>query len=346
MKPQSGAQGKGSPAPGAKDATSRMATEATIDLPDTAEGIRRAADLLREGRLVAFPTETVYGLGADARNDRAVARIFEAKGRPRFNPLIVHLPDIDAVARVAALGDAAERLAVAFWPGPLTLVLPLREDAGISPLVSAGLSTVAIRVPAHPLAQALLRAFGGPVAAPSANPSGRISPTRAEHVLAGLGGRIAAVLDGGACPVGVESTIVDVTGSGAPRLLRPGGLPLEALEDCLGGPVAPAPPPAENAPTAPGQLASHYAPRGAVRLNTGAPAEAEVFIGFGPGQEGADFNLSPTGDLVEAAANLFHMLHAADALAGPGGSIAIAPVPDHGLGRAINDRLRRAAAPR
>jgi L-threonylcarbamoyladenylate synthase len=321
-----------------------METEATIHLPDTAEGIRRAADLLRAGRLVAFPTETVYGLGADARNDLAVARIFEAKGRPRFNPLIVHLPDAGAAAQVAQMNDAAERLAAAFWPGPLTLVLPLCARAGIAPLVTAGLPTVAIRVPAHPLAQALLRAFGGPVAAPSANPSGRISPTRAAHVLAGLDGRIAAVLDGGACPVGVESTILAVDGSGPPRLLRPGGLPVEALEACLGGPVALASPPSENAPIAPGQLASHYAPRGAVRLNAAAPEAGEAFIGFGPGK--TDLNLSPSGDLVEAAANLFHTLHAADAQAGPGGAIAVAPVPERGLGRAINDRLRRAAAPR
>ena len=322
-------------------------------MPDTDDGIARAADLLRQGRLVAFPTETVYGLGADARNDLAVARIFEAKGRPRFNPLIVHLPDSGAVAQVARMNDTAERLAAAFWPGPLTLVLPLRDGktagARISPLVTAGLPSVAIRVPAHPLAQALLRAVGGPVAAPSANPSGRISPTRADHVLAGLGGRIAAVLDGGACPVGVESTILSVGGSGAPHLLRPGGLPVEALEECLGHQIAPAPPPTDNAatgitPVAPGQLASHYAPRGLLRLGATAPVAGEVFIGFGPGQ--AKLNLSPSADLVEAAANLFHMLHAADALAGPGGAIAVAPIPDHGLGRAINDRLRRAAAPR
>lgn len=323
-----------------------METEATIHLPDSAEAIRRAADLLRAGRLVAFPTETVYGLGADARDDRAVARVFEAKGRPRFNPLIVHLPDAGAVARVARMNDRAERLAAAFWPGPLTLVLPLRDGAGIAPLVTAGLPTVAIRVPAHPLAQALLQAFDGPVAAPSANPSGRISPTRADHVLAGLEGRIAAVLDGGACPVGVESTIVEVPDAGAARLLRPGGLPIEALEECLGERLVPAPASAADVPTAPGQLASHYAPRGAVRLNAAAPAGGEVFIAFGPGHAGADVNLSPSGDLVEAAANLFHMLHAADALAGPGGRIAVTPVPDRGLGRAINDRLRRAAAPR
>jgi L-threonylcarbamoyladenylate synthase len=320
-----------------------MEPAATIRLRATDDGVAQAADLLRAGELVAFPTETVYGLGADARNDIAVARVFEAKARPRFNPLIVHVPDLAAARALAEFPDAALLLAQAFWPGPLTLVLPLRADAGLSPLVTAGLGTVAVRLPEHPLAQALLRAFGGPVAAPSANPSGRISATRPDHVLAGLGGRIAAVLDGGACPVGVESTIVGFAGGA--HLLRPGGLPTEALEACLGYPLAPTPT-TPDAPSAPGQLASHYAPRAQVRLNVTAPRAGELFLGFGKTAAPADLNLSPAGDLVEAAANLFYHLHRMDDRAGPNGTIAVAPVPDTGLGRAINDRLRRAAAPR
>jgi L-threonylcarbamoyladenylate synthase len=307
--------------------------------PDDA-GIAQAADLLRQGELVAFPTETVYGLGGDARSDRAVAGIFAAKGRPSFNPLIVHLPDLAAVEAIAEIGPQARDLAAAFWPGPLTLVLPLRADAGISPLVSAGLPTVAIRVPAHPLAQRLLRAFGGPVAAPSANPSGRVSPTRAEHALDGLSGRIAAVLDGGPCAVGLESTII--LADPDPILLRPGGLPVEALEAALGTSLAIGG--AADKPTAPGQLASHYAPEAGVRLNATQAQGDEVLVGFGP-VKGA-LTLSETGDLVEAAARLFQTLRDADRLAGPGGQIAFAPIPETGLGRAINDRLRRAAAPR
>jgi len=313
----------------------------TETLSPDAQGVARAAELLAQGGLVAFPTETVYGLGADARNDAAVARIFEAKGRPRFNPLIVHLPDLEAAREIADFPPEAERLASTFWPGPLTLVVPLRAGAGISPLASAGLETVAIRVPEHPLARDLLRAFGGPVVAPSANPSGKISPTEAGHVLEGLGGKIAAVLDGGRCPVGVESTIVGF--DGAPTLLRPGGLPAEAIEACLGAPLA-----AHHGMTvnAPGQLTSHYAPGAKVRLDVTAPAEGELWLGFGENCAGATLNLSENGDLVEAAANLFHHLRALDAMAGKGQGIAVAPVPDHGLGRAINDRLRRAAAPR
>ncbi|MDP3341567.1 L-threonylcarbamoyladenylate synthase [Frigidibacter sp.] len=311
-------------------------------LPATPVGMTDAAKLLAAGELVAFPTETVYGLGGDARSDIACARIFEAKGRPQFNPLIVHVPDLAAARGFAEVGDEAERLAAAFWPGPLTLVLPLRTDAGLSPLVTAGLGTVAVRVPAHPLAQALLRAFGGPLAAPSANPSGKVSPTRAAHVMAGLAGRIAAVVDGGDCAVGVESTILGLAGE--PVLLRPGGLPVEALEACLGAPLATGGDAAK--PSAPGQLASHYAPGAALRLEVTAPEVGEVWLGFGPGCTGAALTLSETGDLVEAAANLFHLLREADTLAGPGGRIAVAPVPERGLGRAINDRLRRAAAPR
>ncbi|PWE27226.1 threonylcarbamoyl-AMP synthase [Pararhodobacter marinus] len=311
--------------------------ETRVLSPD-AKGLSQAADLLRRGALVAFPTETVYGLGADATRDDAVARIFEAKGRPRFNPLIAHLPDLSAVARYAVLTPLAERLAQAFWPGPLTLVLPLRS--GLSPLVTAGLDSVAIRLPAHPVARALLQAFGGPLAAPSANPSGRISPVTARHVLDGLDGRIEAVVDGGSCAVGLESTILDARGD-IPVLLRAGGLATEAIE-ALGLTVDT---PKGGRITAPGQLASHYAPRGRVRLNAEAPEPGEVWVGFGP-CPGAALTLSETGDTTEAAARLFHALHEADALAGPGGRIAFAPVPETGLGRAVNDRLRRAAAPR
>jgi L-threonylcarbamoyladenylate synthase len=312
----------------------------TLTLAPDDTGITTAASLLAEGKLVAFPTETVYGLGGDARSDLAVARIYEAKGRPSFNPLIVHLPDLAAVEKIAILGPKARDLAQAFWPGPLTLVLPLKEGAGISPLVTAGLPTVAIRIPAHPLAQRLLRAFGGPVAAPSANPSGRISPTRAEHVVDGLQGRIAAVLDGGPCAVGLESTIVHADPD--PTLLRPGGVPVEALEACLGQPLILGGDGVK--PTSPGQLASHYAPEAALRLNATSAQPGEILVGFGP-VKGA-LTLSETGDLVEAAARLFHALREADALAGPQGRIAFAPIPETGLGRAINDRLRRAAAPR
>jgi L-threonylcarbamoyladenylate synthase len=312
----------------------------TERLSPDATGLDRAAGLLRAGDLVAFPTETVYGLGGDARSDIAVARIFEAKGRPRFNPLIVHVPDIAAARALAQFDDRAERVASAFWPGPLTLVLPLREEAGLSALVTADLTSVAIRVPAHPVAQGLLRAFGGPVAAPSANPSGRVSPTRADHVMDGLSGRIAAVVDGGASAVGLESTILGLVGEA--RLLRPGGIPAEVLEDCLGVTLLTGADPAR--PTAPGQLASHYAPGAAVRLGVTAPTPGAVWIGFGPECREAVLNLSETGDLVEAAANLFHALREADRLATT--LIEVAPIPEHGLGRAINDRLRRAAAPR
>ena len=315
----------------------------TETLPPDDHGIARAAQILRDGGHVAFPTETVYGLGGDACNDLAVAGIFAAKARPQFNPLIVHVPDIGVAERFAHFDARARGLAQAFWPGPLTLVLPLRANAGLSPLVTAELPTVAIRIPAHPVAAALLRAFGGPLAAPSANPSGRISPTRAGHVLDGLTGRIDAVLDGGACAVGVESTIVGL--EGAPTLLRPGGVSVEALEAALGMPLRMYDGGAINAPiNAPGQLASHYAPTAAVRLGVMTAAPGEVLVGFGA--VAGDLTLSDTGDLVQAAANLFDTLRRADVLAGPGGRIAFAPVPETGLGRAINDRLRRAAAPR
>ncbi|TDE39774.1 L-threonylcarbamoyladenylate synthase [Antarcticimicrobium sediminis] len=309
----------------------------TLHLSANAADLARAAQLLAQGQLVAFPTETVYGLGADARNGRAVAAIYAAKGRPSFNPLIVHLADTDMAQTYVDWSATAQALAEAFWPGPLTLVLPLRPGHGISDLVTAGLDTLAIRVPAHPTARALLRAFNGPISAPSANPSGRISPTTAAHVLAGLSGRIAAVVDDGPCPVGLESTIVGLAGD--PVLLRPGGLAAEAIEAVLGHALTR--PEGGGAINAPGQLSSHYAPSERVRLNATTPHKGELFLGFGAMT--CDLNLSPSGDLMEAAANLFGHLHALDARGQP---IAVAPIPDHGLGAAINDRLRRAAAPR
>lgn len=309
----------------------------TRRLDADAAGIEAAAALLRAGRLVALPTETVYGLGGDATNGRAVAAIFAAKGRPQFNPLIVHLASAAEAPALARWSDAAGRLARAFWPGPLTLVLPRADDCPLAPLVSAGLDSVALRVPAHPVARALLRATGRPVAAPSANPSGRISPTTAEHVLAGLSGRIDAVLDGGPCAVGVESTIVGLTPE--PVLLRPGGLPQEEVEAVLGAPLARH---GGAGIAAPGQMASHYAPRAAMRLGATRARAGEVHLGFGA--VGGDLNLSPAGDPTEAAANLFAHLHALDAQGTA--RIAVAPIPETGLGRAINDRLRRAAAPR
>lgn len=313
--------------------------DTTEVLAADAGGIARAAALLADGRLVALPTETVYGLGGDATDGAAVAAIFAAKDRPRFNPLIVHVHDADAARALARFDTAAERLADAFWPGPLTLVLPVRDGAGLSDLVTAGLPTVAIRVPEHPVARAILNAARRPVAAPSANRSGRISPTTAAHVLDGLSGRIAAVVDAGPCGVGVESTIVR-TGP-KPALLRPGGLPAEAVEACLGHPLAQPDPGAEGV-SAPGQLASHYAPEAAVRLDAVTAEPGEVHLGFGP--VAGDLSLSASGDLTEAAANLFAHLRRLDARGA--GRIAVAPIPDRGLGRAINDRLRRAAAPR
>ncbi|WEF23863.1 L-threonylcarbamoyladenylate synthase [Paracoccus sp. S3-43] len=308
-------------------------------LPDQM-GMARAAILLASGQVVAIPTETVYGLAGDARSGQAVARIYEAKGRPSFNPLIVHVPDLETARTIADVPPEASALAQAFWPGALTLVLPLRADAGIASLVTAGLATIAIRVPAHPVAQALLR-LAGPLAAPSANASGRISPTSADHVLdpdGGLAGRISAVLDAGPCPVGLESTIVGWP-EGRATLLRPGGVPAEAIAETLGHPLADhqAHP---TAPNAPGQLTSHYAPTAALRLNAATPAPGETHIAFAaPGP----FTLSETGDLTQAAARLFDTLRRADREGRP---IAVAPIPDHGLGAAINDRLRRAAAPR
>ncbi|UWR23082.1 L-threonylcarbamoyladenylate synthase [Sulfitobacter sp. S190] len=313
-----------------------MQRSTQILTPDSA-GVDVAADILRRGGLVAFGTETVYGLGADARQGDAVAAIYAAKGRPSFNPLIVHIASLEAAQELARLPDSAQQLAETFWPGPLTLVATLREGHGLSSLVTAGLQTVGLRVPANPAARALLTAFGGPVAAPSANPSGRISPTTAAHVRAGLDGQIDAILDGGPCTVGVESTIVGFDDE-TPVLLRAGGITAEAIEDVLQRPLAND---GGGSITAPGQLASHYAPRGRVRLNARAPEPGEVMLGFG--DVAGDMTLSATGDLCEAAARLFDALHQLDA---SGHAIAVAPIPQHGLGIAINDRLTRAAAPR
>ncbi|MBE1285748.1 MAG: threonylcarbamoyl-AMP synthase [Rhodobacteraceae bacterium] len=315
-----------------------MSPKRTVILSDSEEDLDRAAALLRDGELVAFPTETVYGLGGDARQGEAVAGIYAAKGRPSFNPLIAHVASSEAARDLVEWHDWAEILSTAFWPGPLTLVLPLKDGHGVSELVTAGLHTLAVRVPAHDTARRLLAKLGGPVAAPSANPSGRISPTTALHVQAGLDGRIAAIVDDGPCSVGLESTIVGLAGE-QPMLLRPGGVPAEALEAALHTPLI-----ARNSSdplTAPGQLMSHYAPRASVRLNAEAAREDELYLGFGP--VACDLNLSDSGNLVEAAANLFGHLHQLDGL---GRSIAVAPIPDHGLGVAINDRLKRAAAPR
>ena len=315
-----------------------MTQTTTRRLPATPEGVAEVARIWADGGLVAVPTETVYGLGADARNDTAVARIYAAKGRPSFNPLIVHVPDLVAAEAYCDFNDDARMLARAFWPGALTLVLRMKAGAGVSKLVTAGLDTLAVRVPDHALARDILSAFGGPIAAPSANPSGRISPTTAQHVLNGLDGRIDAVIDGGACPVGVESTIVSCVQD--PALLRAGGVPAEALETCLGRPLLRNTDP--TTPQSPGQLASHYAPQGTVRLNATTYKDDEVLLGFG--QVDTPLNLSPSGDLVEAAARLFDCLHQLDGMDAK--KIAVSPIPETGLGAAINDRLRRAAADR
>jgi L-threonylcarbamoyladenylate synthase len=375
-------------------------------VPVSGETIVQAGDLLRAGVLVAFPTETVYGLGADATHGRAVAAIFATKGRPRFNPLIVHVPDVAAAERLAVLGETARRLAEVFWPGPLTLVLTRRTDSGLSDLVTAGLDTVAIRVPGYPVAQALLRAAGVPVAAPSANRSGHVSATTAQHVAAdfdagataaclpppcgegsGVGvngeprsGGVSArfdhaastptesvaphprtlpargrealgppveivILDGGPTPQGLESTVVDATG-GEVVLLRPGTVPAEAIEAVLGRPLRRQTQGGDR-PLSPGQLASHYAPRARVRLNATDVRLGEALLAFGahaPATRGPVVNLSPSGDLIEAAANLFAALRALDTTGAT--TIAVMPIPEHGLGEAIVDRLRRAAAGR
>jgi L-threonylcarbamoyladenylate synthase len=309
-----------------------------------ANSIAHAAALLRAGQLVAFPTETVYGLGADATNERAVAEIFAAKGRPRFNPLIVHVPGLAEAETIATFDARARDVARRFWPGPLTLVLRRTTDSDIALLACAGLDTIAVRVPAHPVAQALLRATGRPIAAPSANRSGRVSPTAAEHVAAELGDRVALILDGGACPVGLESTILDLSGD-RPALLRPGGVTREALTKQLGDIAMPESDP--TAPRSPGQLASHYAPLLPLRLNATEAQPGEALLAFGPDIPSGFaevVNLSPRGDLTEAAANLFAMLRRLDRTDFTG--IAVMVIPERDLGRAINDRLRRAASPR
>ena len=319
--------------------TPSAARRTRCDVHHTDQDIEAAARLLRDGRLVAFPTETVYGLGADATSPDAVARIFAAKGRPRFNPLIAHVASLEAAEAEGELSASALRLAKRFWPGPLTLVVPRRPGGTVCDLACAGLTSVGLRMPAHPFTQALLRAVGRPIAAPSANRSGRLSPTSAADVVADLGDLIDLVVDGGACPVGVESTIVGF-GGGVPVLLRPGGIPREAIEAILGQLLgAPGP-----GIAAPGMLASHYAPDARLRLDATALENGEVGLDFGGALPGATLDLSPQGDLVEAAAKLYACLRRLDAQ-GPTG-IAVAPIPSHGLGAAIGDRLRRAAAPR
>ncbi len=305
--------------------------------PATPEAVAAAAARIAAGQLVSFPTETVYGLGADAGSEAAVARIFAVKNRPRFNPLIVHVADAAAAHRLAHFDTRAEALAERFWPGPLTLVLRRRDEAPLAHLVSAGLATVALRVPAHPLALDLIRAAGRPIAAPSANPSGAVSPTRAEHVAADLGGRVAMILDGGPCGIGVESTVVDLS-EATPLLLRPGGLAAETIEGVIG----PLGQPSSARPRAPGMLTRHYAPARPLRLDAVAAEPGEILLGFADAASGAALNLSERGDLEEAAANLFRMLR--ELARADVRRIAVAPIPEIGLGRAINDRLRRAAA--
>jgi L-threonylcarbamoyladenylate synthase len=300
------------------------------------KGIAEAARILKEGGLVAFPTETVYGLGADATNGQAVAAIFAAKGRPLFNPLIVHVADLEEARRHVELSPRAQALAEKFWPGALTLVLPRRKNSPLSLLVSAGLDTVAIRAPSHPAAIALLKETGRPVAGPSANKSGQVTSTTAAHVADSLDGKLDLILDAGGATLGIESTVVGFDGD-RPLLLRPGAIPRDEIEDLIGPLGAPG-----NLITSPGQLASHYAPRASLRLNAGAIEAGEVLLGFGE-TAGAKLNLSPSGDLREAAANLFAMLRELDKSAA---RIAVSPIPDSGIGEAINDRLRRAAAPR
>ncbi|MBZ6075936.1 L-threonylcarbamoyladenylate synthase [Microvirga puerhi] len=320
----------------------------TERLQPDALGLSRAAAILKKGELVAFPTETVYGLGADATNAEAVARIYAAKERPSFNPLIAHVDSYSTALDQGIFDDAARLLAEAFWPGPLTLVVPCASTCTVSDLARAGLDSVGLRVPAHPLAHALLAAVGRPVAAPSANRSGRVSPTAADHVLGDLDGRISAVLDGGETPVGVESTIVSCL-DGVPRLLRPGGVTRESIEAVIGRKLETASEPGDN-PVAPGMLASHYAPRARVRLGATTIHPGEAALLFGPNlpagskDAAAILNLSESGDLAEAAAHLFSFLRRLDVTGA--GVIAVSPIPEIGLGEAINDRLQRAAAER
>lgn len=327
----------------------KTALETSI-LPAGDAAAEAAARTLGAGGLVAFPTETVYGLGADAANATAIAHLYAAKGRPAFNPLIAHVADLAAARRIGRFDACALRLAEAFWPGPLTLVVPKTEDCPVADLATAGLDTVAIRIPAHPVAEAILRAFGGAVVAPSANISGHVSPTLAAHVESDLAGRIDLIVDGGPVAVGVESTIIGCFE--APMLLRPGGLSRERIEAVLGMLLARPPVQAESdsQPLAPGMLASHYAPRATVRLNAQDVAPGEALLAFGPdrlpGQEAAAavMNLSPAADLDEAAANLFGYLRALDAKSPR--AIAVIAIPEEDLGEAINDRLRRAAVAR
>jgi L-threonylcarbamoyladenylate synthase len=327
----------------------RAANLATRLVKADAEGGAEAVRVLAGGGLVAFPTETVYGLGADATNGAAVARLYAAKGRPAFNPLIAHVASEIGAHRLARFDAAAERLAAAFWPGPLTLVLPKAENCPVADLATAGLDSIAVRLPQHPVALDIIRGFGGPVVAPSANRSGHVSPTTAAHVLADLGGRIDLIVDGGAAPVGVESTVVACLGQsfGEPALLRPGGVTRGDIERVLGEPLADATAPGHDAPRAPGMLTSHYAPHTPLRLEAKLVAPAEALLAFGPKLAGDAagavkvLNLSARGDLVEAAANLFSHLRALDAAGAT--AIAVMPIPHEGLGEAINDRLRRAA---
>lgn len=312
----------------------------------THRALTRAAALLRRGRLVAFPTETVYGLGADATSERAVAAIYAAKRRPRFNPLIVHVADLRSARRLAIFDARAERLVRHFWPGPLTLVLKRRPGARLARHLGPALPTVAIRMPANAVALALIRRVGRPLAAPSANRSGAVSPTRAAHVRASLGGRVAMVLDGGPCRIGVESTVLDLSGP-RPQLLRPGGVSLEALQTII-APIAVGPAATPTRLKSPGLLASHYAPTRKVRRNAATPRRGEAYLAFGTapraGRDAAILNLSASGDLDEAASNLFAMLQTLDRPEFT--AIAVAPIPGRGMGRAINDRLKRAAAAR
>ena len=309
--------------------------------PKPLENVLAAAAALARGELVGLPTETVYGLGADATHAEAVAKIFAAKGRPHFNPLISHIASLEAAEALGVFSPLARKLAEAFWPGPLSLVVPRQPDCAVCDLACAGLDTIALRVPSHPLMQQVLHAFGKPIAAPSANVSGRPSPTTAAHVLEEFGDRIALVLDGGPSAVGLESAVVAVTGDQA-TLLRLGGLSRTELE-AVAGPLLSPDASAKAAPASPGMVLRHYAPRAPVRLQGSSAEAGEVMIGFGPGFDGADFNLSLSGDLVEAAANLFAMLRAADTMTPS--AIVIAPIPKTGLGEAIADRLARAAEP-
>jgi len=307
------------------------------------ENVALAASFLRDGSLVAFPTETVYGLGANAGDGRAVARIYEAKGRPQFNPLILHVADQQHAELLGMFDARARHLAEQLWPGPLTLVVPLAEGAPISSLATAGLDTVGLRVPAHPIAQKLIAFSRVPVAAPSANRSGRVSPTTAEHVAGDFENVKGLIIDGGRCPGGLESTVIGLTGD-VPLLLRPGGIPREEIEDVLGEPLQ-RPEANGKAHASPGMLRSHYAPRARVRLNAHEAHRGEVLLGFGPdAPDETILNLSETGDLTEAAANLFGYLRALDHCRAD--TIAVMPIPNEGLGEAINDRLTRAAAPK